>query len=217
MSEKLESLPLYLLTTVVFPYTQTRLTITDETFQKLVRECVRDDKRLGIVLVRSQTDPYLVGTRAKIVGAVVAPSGDMEIVVLGENRFRIRKLEDAEGHLRGMVEPVIESDTFASEYEKEELVRDVSDTFRSLISKTNAYRGLELRINLPSEPAPLSFAIASALPIDNLGKQRLLEMTDSNERLRDLHALLSAQLLEARQHSYRKIQASELQGFLNPN
>jgi Lon protease-like protein len=73
-------------------------------------------------------------------------------------------------------------------------------------------------IKFPDDMVALSFAIANALPIENLEKQRLLELTDTLERLASLIPMLDAQIIEAQAGpSMTKIHPQDLQEWVFKN
>lgn len=222
MSEELEELPLFPLNTVVFPYSQIQLNIFEDRYRALVRECLDTDKGFGIVLIRSgkevggPAEPYMVGTAVRIVGAHTYADGTMDIHVLGERRFRIRRLDDSRPFLVGYVEPVVEMEVDPGP-RTDALVMKVQESFRALIERIMERQDFRVEISFPSDPTALSFIVANVLQIENIQKQRLLELTDTNERFVAMLPALERQA-EALAHTiYYRLGKAELSEWINPN
>lgn len=203
MSRQLEELPLFpLSTTVLFPFAQVQLHVFEDRYREMVRECLEFEKPFGIVLIRSgpevggHADPYLVGTTVRILKVMQYDDGRMDIQVKGERRFRIRKLDDSRDYLVGYVEPVIELEVEDSPRADALLMRARED-FQLWMKKLFERQDFSVQVKFPDDMVALSFTIANLLPIENIEKQRLLETTDTLERLSGLIPLLEQQLVAA--------------------
>lgn len=220
MSDRLEELPLFPLNTVLFPYAELYLHIFEPRYQEMVQLCVKEDRAFGVVLIRSgaetgRAEPYLVGTAVKIVGVHSYEDGRMDIHVRGERRFRIRDIEEDKVYLVGHVEPVFEMEV-EEDSEAQSLLALAKDEVESLIQKVFARKEFDVQVVFPTDPVALSFAIANLLPMENLDKQRLLETTDTLERVSALLPILENQILEVKQPFY-KIGSTELAEWITPN
>jgi len=222
MSEDLEELPLFPLNTVLFPYSQIQLNVFEDRYRTLVRECLDDDKAFGIVLIRSgkevggPAEPYMVGTAARIVGAQTHPDGTMDIHVLGERRFRIRKLDESKPYLVGFVEPVVELEPDPGP-RSDALMMKVQESFKILIERIMERQDFRVEVSFPSDPTALSFIVANVLQIENIQKQRLLELTDTNERFAAILPVLERQAEALSQTVYYRLGKAELSEWINPN
>src|SRR5512142_739713 len=108
-SEAIE-LPLFPLNTVLFPGQVLPLHIFEQRYQQMIRRCLAEDLPFGVVLIRKghevsddDAEPYTVGTVARIVESRHLPDGTMNIVTVGTERFRIRRLMHDQPYLRGEV------------------------------------------------------------------------------------------------------------------
>lgn len=223
MADALEELPLFPLNTVLFPYAQLQLHVFEARYREMIEYCVENDLGFGVVLIREgeetgPADPYLVGTAVRIATVDTFDDGKMDVRVQGQRRFRIRKLDtDSRPFLVGFVEPVIEM-------EIDDTPRVDALTYR-LKECVEEYIRTELRhydfkiqqINLPVEPTALSFVVANLLKIENLEKQRLLETTDTVERMADMVPLLQQQIIEVHTTGAYRVTASMLAEFVTPN
>lgn len=222
MAKDLEELPLFPLNTVLFPYASVQLHVFEDRYRELVRNCLEFDRPFGIVLIRAgsevsrQVDPYMVGTAVRIVQVHTYDDGRMDIQVQGERRFRIRELDESHAYLVGKVEPVIEHEIEESDRAAELLTR-AREEFEVLIQRLFARQEFSVQVVFPTDPVALSFTIANLLQMENLDKQRLLETTDTLERVEDLLPILETQLLEARQPNYYRIGSNDLKEWITPN
>ncbi|MCC7229317.1 MAG: LON peptidase substrate-binding domain-containing protein [Fimbriimonadaceae bacterium] len=223
MSGLLEELPLFPLHTVLFPYAQLQLHVFEDRYREMVRSCVEFDRPFGIVLIREGSEvggiasPYMVGTAVRILKVIPYDDGRMDIYVEGERRFRIRELdEDSQPYLVGRVEPVIEIEIEPND-QNEVLLIEAKDQFEQLIQKVFARQEFNVSVKLPTDPVVLSFTIANMLHMENLAKQRLLETTDTMERMATLMPILQLQNLEAREPNYYRIGSEDLSEWITPN
>ncbi len=222
MAKELEELPLFPLNTVLFPYASVQLHVFEDRYREMVRKCLEFDRPFGIVLIRAGSeishhiDPYMVGTAVRIVQVHTYDDGRMDIQVQGERRFRIRELDETNSYLVGKVEPVIEHAIEESDRALELLTR-AREEFEILIQRLFARQEFSVQVVFPTDPVALSFTIANLLQMENLEKQKMLETTDTLERVEDLLPILETQLLESRQPSYYRISGNDLREWITPN
>ena len=222
MAKELEELPLFPLNTVLFPYASVQLHVFEDRYREMVRSCLEFDRPFGIVLIRTGSevskhiDPYMVGTAVRIVQVHTYDDGRMDIQVQGERRFRIRELDESHSYLVGKVEPVVEHEIEESDRAAELLTR-AREEFEVLIQRLFACQEFSVQVVFPTDPVALSFTIANLLQMENLEKQRLLETTDTLERVEDLLPILETQILESRQPNYYRLTGNDLKEWITPN
>jgi uncharacterized protein len=223
MAGTLEELPLFPLHTVLFPYAQLQLHVFEDRYREMVRSCVEFDRPFGIVLIREGSEvgglasPYMVGTAVRILKVIPYDDGRMDIHVEGERRFRIREIdEESQPYLVGKVEPVMEVELEETQ-ENQELFGQAKEQFEQLIQKIFARQEFNVSVKLPTDPVVLSFTIANMLHMENLAKQRLLETTDTLERVSTLMPILQMQNMEAKQTNYYRIGSDDLREWITPN
>jgi ATP-dependent Lon protease len=186
--------------TVVFPDSWTPLAIGQERSVKLVDDVVaRDERLLALVTVKDDVeqpgwdDLYEVGTVASIQKMMKVPDGTLRILVTGLERIRIVRHVADEPYLVAEVEGV--PDVVEESRELEALTRNVQGLFARIIGLV-PYLPEELQIaaaNVENASA-LSHLVASTLRLPTEEKQRLLEVTDVAERLREISRILSREL-----------------------
>jgi uncharacterized protein len=222
MSQTLEELPLFPLSTVLFPYAQVQLHVFEERYRQMVQDCVEFDKPFGIVLIRSgsevggDAEPYMVGTTVRIVWMHTFEDGRMDIQVQGERRFRIRRLDESKPYLVGLVEPVVELETEDTP-RADALAMKAKEDFQIWIQQAMSRQEFNVKVRFPDDMVALSFAIANLVPMENRQKQRLLETTDTLERLSGLIPILEEQILEGQKPNYFKLRPEDLSEWITNN
>jgi uncharacterized protein len=219
MSQNLEELPLFPLDTVLFPYASLQVHVFEERYREMIRTCMEYDMPFGVVLIRngSETgvaDPYLVGTAVRIVHVHTFEDGRMDLHVQGERRFRIRRMDESRPYLVGYVEPVVEFE-IEDGARADALMLRAREAFEQLVRRL--FERFSVQVVFPTDPVVLSFTIANLLPMENLDKQRLLETTDTLERVEELLPILENQVLEAQPPSFMPLEPDEQQEWVNPN
>ncbi len=223
MAHDLEELPLFPLHTVLFPYAPLQLHIFEDRYKQMLADCIDFEQPFGIVLIRSGSEsgtepvePYMVGTAVRIVKYSTYDDGQMDISVQGERRIRIRRIDESKPYLVGFVEPVVEME-LEDTPRTDALTMRVRESFEMLIEGTFSRSEFNVQVRLPDDPTILSFAIAHFLPLENIEKQRLLETTDTLERLTQLRQLIERQIVHAKTPAYYKLTQQHLSDWMNPN
>lgn len=187
----IETLPLFPLNTVLFPSMVLPLHIFEERYKLMINTCLAQDKPFGVVLIYSGTEagdsaiPHPIGTAAQIANWEWLPDGRMNILTVGERRFRIVEYADEElPYLVGSIE--YWGDQPVDYPDQPGLIDDVSHSFIDYLTliMTLADQPLPVsQLQLPADPATLSHHVASNLQIDMNEKQELLEEPSAIARL----------------------------------
>ena len=107
-------LPLFPLNTVLFPGTPISLHIFEERYKLMIGRCIEANQPFGVVLLKSgaevqgfgtKAQSFMIGCTALVTQAHPAGRGRMNIVAIGQDRFRILALEYDQPYLVGAVEP----------------------------------------------------------------------------------------------------------------
>jgi len=186
--------------TVVFPDSMTPLAIGQERSIKLVEDAVSGERALGLVTVRnSEADPpgwddlYDIGTAATIHKMMRVPDGTLRILVTGTRRIHLEGRVQDEPYLVGEFSEL--PDVLEESREVEALTRNVQGLFARVIGLV-PYLPEELQLAAANveDPSALCNLVASTMRLKTDEKQRLLELTDVQERLRSVSAILSREL-----------------------
>jgi len=181
-------LPLFPLSSVLFPGATLPLHIFEPRYQFMIGECVEQEQHFGVVLIQSgeevgvTAEPHKVGTTARIVGVQRLPDGRMNIVTIGVRRFRIVALDRSRPYLSGDVEYIDRTDQ-EDEATMSEAVR-VRELFSKYYRQTLALADQwTRRVGLPIHPGMLADFVAGRLEVDTNIKQKLLELDSTRECL----------------------------------
>jgi ATP-dependent Lon protease len=186
--------------TVVFPESVTPLAIGQERSIKLVEDVVSGDRLLALVTVKeaeaehpSWDDLYTVGTAAVIHKMIKVPDGTLRILVQGVRRIGLDRRVQDDPYLVG--EFVDLPDELEAKPEVEALTRNVQSLFGRVIALV-PYLPEELQIAAANveDPSALCNLVASTLRLKADEKQRLLELTDVEARLREVSSILNREL-----------------------
>ena len=186
-------LPLFALPLVLFPGATLPLHIFEPRYRALLADCRAGDGRFGIVLSDAGAlEPGAVGCVAELRDVQSLPDGRANIVVAGAERFALARLVEA-----GTPYPMAEVRPWEDAPEPDvEALRALDASVRAAFARVaRAARTIADDASptpeLPSDPASLSFAVASAVDFDLATRQRLLISRSAAERLRELDALLT--------------------------
>lgn len=178
-------IPLFPLSTVLFPGGYLPLRIFEQRYIDMVRECSASGKCFGVCLInnsQNENNPathFRIGTMAEICDFSILDDGLLGIAARGRQIFVIQKTRMRDnGLLMAEVEPLADPDPV-------EVPVDYS------ILSIIAGRFMEqLGGNYPSfqphhlqDANWLGFRLAELLPLENTEKQTLLQISDPLERL----------------------------------
>lgn len=222
VSHHLEELPLFPLHAVLFPYERLQLHVFEPRYCEMMKRCIEFDSPFGVVLIRQgeeiedTPDPYLVGTACHIEQVHHYPDGRMHVSVMGERRFRIRKLDESNPYLVGHTEPIVEADSEDTP-RQHALSSRLEETFRILITGMLARPDFNIEVQLPDDPMMRSFVVARFLNLENIVKQRLLEGTDTVQRLAELIPLIEKQIVESKAQLVHRLTSEHMAEWITPN
>ncbi|PKO23917.1 MAG: peptidase S16 [Chloroflexi bacterium HGW-Chloroflexi-1] len=173
-------LPLFPLNTVLFPGQMLPLHIFEDRYRLMIRRCLAEDTAFGVVLIQhgqvagKTVEPHLIGTVARIIESSHLPDGAMNIITVGTERFRIRRLLHDQPYLRGEVETFPLADP-ADPADMAALTKRVREQVTHYIQLIAEAAGLQIQIDeMPEVPRQVGYLAAVAMQIDNAEKQELL-------------------------------------------
>lgn len=192
-------IPLFPLKTVLFPGMPLPLRIFEERYKLMINRCVGERAPFGVLLIRSgeevggPAEPHKVGTTARIARLQRLDEGRMNLITIGEQRFRIEQLDDSEPYLTGDV-TFLESEDADSPDVGEHAER-VATLFGEQFRLAMAVSGQWARaVDLPSDPDRLADHIAHQIEASATEQQELLEALSVQKRLRREAELLGERI-----------------------
>lgn len=223
MADHLFEIPLFPLHAALFPHAHVQLHVFEERYKDMIAFCENFDAPFGVILIKSGSDvddsPLLfeVGTMARIQKIHTHSDGRMHVVALGEQRFKVKSISQELSYMVATVEPVVEHDIEGEDIRSQALVRRASESFSMLIQSLLSRPDFNVDIQLPTEGPSLSFVIANFLDLDNQTKQKLLELTVTNDRLALLIPMIERQLQDIKSPQLQKLTSEDLKESYNPN
>jgi ATP-dependent Lon protease len=172
---KTERIPLFPLELVLFPGTPLPLHIFEPRYKMMISLCVEEKRPFAVVLVED-ANLAKVGCTAEVIKVIERyPDGRMDIVTQGLRPCRIHDVLDEEPYNEAVVEYL------------EETIANIGPELPSrLIGAFQRCHELiyhrQLDLDEPVGEAPLSYRLASELPIALTVKQELLELRSEPER-----------------------------------
>lgn len=190
------NIPLFPLNTVLFPGSVLPLKIFEQRYLDMAAQCMKDGSPFGICLIANgnevgaTAEPHPVGTLASIGSWEMEQLGILMITALGGRRFRILETRLGAGNLlEGTVELIAESGPTPLPPERERLLpllrRVVNDLGSERMPEPHRF----------DEAEWVGYRITEVLPIQNLAKQKLLELEDPVARLEVLERYLDQRKL----------------------
>lgn len=190
--------PLLPLSAVLFPHLLLPLYIFEERYKLLVNKCLADRAPFGVVLIKLGKEvggpavPHTVGTLARILHSQRESDGKMHISAMGEARFKLLDWWRSEPYLTGRA--MLWEDAMGEEARVAILDNEARPLLRACLTLQMKLAGQPYspeEVELPPDSATLSYLIGAALELENLEKQKLLEIPDVERRLGAEIALLT--------------------------
>src|SRR3954452_13645106 len=188
--------------TVVFPQSMAPLAIGQDRSIRLIDDVVAGERMLALVTVKDGeveapgwSDLHAIGTAAVVHKMIRVPDGTLRVLVQGVARVRVGAHVQGEPYLMAELDevPDVEADDSA---EIEALTRAVQELFARIIGLAPYLpEELQLAVANVDDPSALCHLVASSLrTIKTEEKQRLLETSDVEERLRETSKILGREL-----------------------
>jgi len=191
-------IPLFPLDTVLFPGTPIHLHIFEPRYRLMINSCIESGRPFGVALIHSGreagsdlAEPYRVGCSARIVHLQPLEGGEMNLIAIGEERFRILSLLTDKPYLRGMVEiELLEHPRSLSLLRAMRWLRPAVMRYLNLLQTAEPDSVEVGDLELPEEPLATLYLTAALLQLPAREKQPLLEAADTEDLLRQITRLL---------------------------
>ncbi len=189
-------IPLFPLQTVLFPGSVLPLKIFEQRYLDMAAACMKENKPFGICLIASgeetgpAAEPHPVGTLAEIGDWEMEQLGILQITARGGRRFRILEKRLGAAQLQeARVEIIADNGPLAMPPERQRLLpllrRVVGDLGPERMPEPHHFDDAEW----------VGYRITEILPVQNLAKQKLLELEDPLARLEILEKFLDQRKL----------------------
>ena len=189
-------IPLFPLDTVLFPGGVLPLKIFEQRYLDMAAACMKERQPFGICLIASGkevggvAEPHAVGTLAEVANWEMEQLGILMITAHGGKRFRIlEKQATTDKLLRATVEIIEDNGPLPLPPERQRLLpllrRIASDIGPARFPEPHHFDDAEW----------VGYRITEILPVQNLAKQKLLELEDPISRLEILEKFLDQRKL----------------------
>jgi Lon protease-like protein len=196
-------MPIFELPVVLLPGELMPLHIFEERYKRMIGHCLETEEPFGIVFRDDDGSARRIGCTARVTEVLERfDDGRMDIVVTGEEPFRVLERFEAEEYPAGEVETVGLED----EPDDEAAGEAARNAFAELVERVS---GNELETD--ELAASDAYAIASRVELPVETKQRLLELRSEDERMRTLGAALDT-LIETLARSREIAERAKMNG-----
>ena len=189
-------IPLFPLNAVLFPGGVLPLRIFEQRYLDMAAACMKEERPFGVCLIVAGeeaggvAEPHPVGTLARITGWEMEQLGLLQVTTRGEQRFRIvDKAVGPDNLWRAGVEIIPNDGPLPFPVERQRLLpllrRIAGDMGPARIPEPHRYDDAEW----------VGYRITEILPVQNLAKQKLLELEDPISRLEILEKFLDQRKL----------------------
>ncbi len=188
---------------VVFPHMVIPLFVGRPKSIKALELAMEAERRIMLVAQKaaakdepSVEDMFEVGCISTILQMLKLPDGTVKVLVEGQQRARVNRIDDGETHFSANVTPVEAPETAAQKgTEVEALRRAVMQQFDQYV-KLNKKIPPEILTSISSidDPGRLADTIAAHLPLKLDNKQAVLDLDDIKSRLENLYGQLEREV-----------------------
>jgi len=184
--------PLFPLSTVLYPGGPLPLRIFEPRYLDMISSCLKSDTHFGVLLIKSgsETGPattYDVGTLARITDWYQGSDGLLGVTAVGEQRFRVRSVErQADGLNIGEIDLLEPEDQFSLPEEFRPLAGILAGVLDDL---GRLYESLDRQYD---DAGWVGYRFAEILPITPEQKQTCLEANDAMQRLNLVREVLDS-------------------------
>ena len=201
IEEQLSAMPvLPLRDVVVYPHMVIPLFVGREKSIQALEAAMENDKQILLVAQKSAADDdpsvedlYRIGTISSILQLLKLPDGTVKVLVEGNRRARIVTFMGEQEYFTAQIKQYEEATI--DERESEVLVRSLTNQFDQYV-KLNKKIPPEILTSLSSieDPNRLVDTIAAHMSLKMEEKQNILELTDLQERLEHLMAMMESEI-----------------------
>lgn len=179
-----EAIPLFPLPEVVlFPGGWLPLHVYEPRYQQMINDVLKTDSRFGVVMIDAASGGLAKhGCSAVIVNCKRLQNGRINIMTVGQQRFRLKHTRQEKQYIVGHVEWIDDNppdkDLKGKASALKEILKDVVKLSAKLSDKN-----IEFPDDLPTDPLELSYWVAGSVYGLTDEQQCLLELEDTELRL----------------------------------
>ena len=187
----------------VFPKMLFPLEVSGEPSMTLIDEAMAGDRVIGLVILRQpkegaeimhrKEDYYTIGTSVVILRMAKSADNKAQLLLQGISRFRVVEFVEGKPYLRARVENIEEEEI--KDIEVEALMANLIGLFERIV-KLSPFLPQEFgsMAKTITSPGVLADIIASVINVAPEEKQKIIEIIDVKERLREVTKLVNHQV-----------------------
>ncbi len=190
-------LPLKKLT--LFPYQIAPILITHEKSIKLIDESIMSHRLLCAVTQHDDKEDYKItslyqhGTVSKILKMIKLPDNNIRVLIQGIARAEIKEFITEEPYIKARIE--LQEDSVINDIELNALKRNVINNFQKIaLSIPQIGEELQILVMNIEDPGKLADMVATNVNMTVEERQKLLELLDVKERLKQLLVHINREL-----------------------
>ncbi|MFO8047792.1 MAG: endopeptidase La [Desulfosudaceae bacterium] len=199
LPEKLPLMPL--VDGILFPKMVLPIVVTQAEYMEMIDKVMAGKRMIGLVAARNQDkksqfapdDLYDIGTIAMILKMAKSEDGNINLMIQGLNRFRVKKIFKTRFYMEATFEQI--SDPPTKDKETQGLMANLAKIFQEIVQISpgipNELGGLSTTVE---EPGTLADMVASTINSSLEEKQDILATLDPKERLRKITKLANHQI-----------------------
>ena len=187
-------LPIFPLRAILFPGGLLPLRVFEARYMDMAKDCLKDDRGFGICAITSGAETGApaafapVGTTASIINWDMPQLGILNLVTAGGSRFNTTSREVAAGGLAMAEITLLPEEDAQAAQEAPAFLVELLKKFIERVGEDNFTTDRHF-----DDPNWVSYRLAEILPIKLSVKQKLLEVNDSEVRLRVIAEFLRLQ------------------------
>lgn len=201
-------MPLFPLPVVLFPGAELPLHIFEERYKLMIGKVLDDQAPFGVVFWDGEsTSVAETGCTATISDVKKFDDGRMNLMTTGERRFKIVDVIQEQPYIVATVEFL--EDNGAGD-KTDVLVKDIASVLKEILRLSSKLvdKEFEIQGTIPEDPVELSYWVAANFYGSPDDQQELLEMSGTEDRLKEELAVLDS----ARKHLAAKVSLKEALG-----
>jgi ATP-dependent Lon protease len=187
----------------VFPKMLFPLEVSSASEITLIDEAMAGDRLIGLVMLKRKAeegemshlkeDYYSIGTSVVILRMAKTADNKAQLLLQGISRFRILEFEEGKPYLRARVENL--EDVEVKDIEVEALMANLIGLFERIV-KLSPFLPQEFgaMVKTITDPGVLADLVASVINATIEEKQKIIEILDVKERLREVTRLVNHQV-----------------------
>jgi Lon protease-like protein len=186
--------PMFPLTSVVYPFTATPIRVFEPRYQTLLDRVLGEDRSFGMVLIERGPEVgggdvrFSIGTMVRVIAVNPIPgTDDRAVVVAGFKRIRVIEWLPDDPHPIAEVEDYPDTEVDAR-VDLEPATCSLRRVFAFASELGSDVSGIELEF--ADNPLAASYQLAALCPLNALDSQRLLEASSASNRLDLARAML---------------------------